>query len=73
MPTGIKGFQKGHVIFPGVEQGWFPRGNVPIGGLETRFRSGPDHPRWKGLITGLRNRIRNCARYDRWRADIFYF
>lgn len=29
MPKGIKGFQKGHLPFPGIEKGQFKMGNIP--------------------------------------------
>jgi len=38
MPKGIKGFQKGHKIYIGSEQGWFKKGQF----------LGQKHPLWKG-------------------------
>lgn len=51
MPKGLKGYQKGHKPFPGIEKGWFQRGMHPSS--ETEFK--------KGLVPWNKNSIeRKC-------------
>ena len=61
MPKGLRGFQKGHKLFKGVEKGWFKKGiqNNPNGGFKKgqvgyahwTGKRGEGTPRWEGGIT----------------------
>lgn len=37
----------------------------------TLFRSGDNHPRWKGGITESNHKIRTSLEYKNWRRDVF--
>jgi len=38
---------------------------------ENQFKNGKDHLNWKGGITPLVRRIRDCFKYRQWHSDIF--
>ncbi len=39
--------------------------------VSTEFKSGKEHPLWKGGITSLYTKIRNSEKYYRWRLEVF--
>jgi len=55
------GFQKGHKDFTSKN------GRKKM----AKKISGKNHPNWKGGITPLIMKIRNCLKYRQWRSDIF--
>ena len=50
----------------------FKKGIIPEGGIETRFKKGPDHPLWKGGVTSEHAKIRRGKQYRTWRNAIYY-
>lgn len=49
----------------------FKKGIVPVGGIETRFKTGPDHPLWKGGVTTEHEKIRRGKQYKQWRDAVY--
>ena len=50
----------------------FQKGQVPWNkGIKYLQISGKKHPSWKGGITKLNNRIRECQEYLQWRSNVF--
>jgi len=49
----------------------FKKGLVPVGGFGTRFKTGPDHPLWKGGITFKADMIRKGNEYREWRKKVY--
>ena len=47
MPIGIRGFQKGHKVFKGIEKGWFTKGQSKPKGAYA-FEKEENNPMWKG-------------------------
>jgi len=44
---------------------------VCYGKGQRRERKGSNNPNWKGGIALMQNQIRNCPKYNQWRADVF--
>lgn len=66
--TGPRPNRKGIRVSIATE---FKKGLVPEGGFETRFKKGPDHPRWKGGISGRESTIRRTGEYKQWRKAVY--
>lgn len=51
--------------------GNYRRGFKPEGGFETRFKSGPEHPLWKGGVSHKHSTIRRSREYVEWRKSVY--
>jgi hypothetical protein len=49
----------------------FKKGLVPAGGFDTRFKTGPDHPLWRGGVTSEHEKIRRGKQYKEWRDFVY--
>ena len=45
--------------------------NIIDSGIKPPVMFGTDHPNWKGGLTPLKQKIRNCFEYRQWRCDVF--
>lgn len=75
------GFKKGHPTYS--KKGQFKKGhlswNKGVWGRQkwmntsglVRYRSGKNHPLWKGGVTTLQKKIRNLRLYREWRRSVF--
>jgi len=60
--------RRGVRIAPHTE---FKKGCVPVGGYETRFKNGENHPFWKGGVSGEYDKIKQTVRYKQWRDEVY--
>ena len=51
--------------------GNYRRGFKPEGGFETRFKSGSEHPLWKGGVSHKHSTIRRSREYVEWRKAVY--
>jgi len=86
MPKGIpkNGINKGRFVkgIPHPKGRGFKKGYTPwnkgkklskeIGEKMGKSRSGSKHWNWKGGITEIKDRIRNCFKSRMWRSDVFH-
>jgi hypothetical protein len=66
--TGPRPYRKGIRVAIATE---FKKGLVPKGGLETRFKTGSDHPLWNGGVTSEHDKIRRGRQYRQWRDAVY--
>lgn len=60
--------KRGISFYPANE---FKKGQAPQGGIKTRFKAGPDHPKWNGGITSEHEKIRRGKQYKQWRDAVY--
>ena len=66
--TGPRPNRKGIRVSIATE---FKKGLVPKGGFETRFKTGTEHPLWKGGVSHKHSTVRRGREYDEWRKAVY--